>query len=758
MKLRAMISLFVLFSLSVSTFGQTPSPTIPTTEQEPKTKQTKTSKDDDDVVRLNVDLVQVDAVVTDKEGKQVTDLTSDDFEIYQDGRLQKITTFTYIKVEDQENKPKIANEKKPGIPIPPPPSGKLNPENVRRTIALVVDDLGLSHSSSVYVRQALRKFVDENMQPGDLVAIIRTGAGMGALQQFTADKRLLYAAIEKVKYNLNSRSSISTFAPIRNDSLPIAGDRNAGLDGRQNTDIFKVDKEQLGSVIDDFREEVFSVGTLGAVNYVVRGMRELPGRKAVVLFSDGFKLYTNDPGSHRVVDSLKRLIDLANRSSVVFYTIDPRGVVTTSFSAADNLMGSPVNPLNPNNALTMGDPTHFDFLGNIATSQLSRSRELFETQQGLSYLAEQTGGFMVKNNNDIPGAVRKVLVDQKGYYILGYQPDEETFRNKKINFHKLSVKVKRSGLRVRSRTGFFGVTNDESRRMVRRSGTEQIYAALTSPFSKNDIELRMTSMFGYDFQKGSFAQSLIHINAKDLTFTPEKKDDPNTFYKSTINIMAVTFGDNGQVFDQNDKYYTLRISGAELERNLDVGLIYNVSLLIKKPGAYQLRLAVMDNVTLKVGSATQYIEIPDVKKGNLTLSGMTIAAISEQATMQQAADKPNTVSEFSRKASLAERKFKRGMSLEYAYYIYNAKADKSMPQLETQVRLFRDSKEIFTGQRRPIDLSGQTNLKQIIGRGVLRLGTELQPDDYVLQIVVFDKLSKEKNRIATQSVDFEIVK
>ena len=81
------------------------------------------------------------------------------------------------------------------VPVPLPPSNT-RPDQVRRTIALVVDDLSLSFESTYYVRRTLKKFVDEQMQEGDLVAIIRTGAGIGALQQFTTDKRLLYAAIE----------------------------------------------------------------------------------------------------------------------------------------------------------------------------------------------------------------------------------------------------------------------------------------------------------------------------------------------------------------------------------------------------------------------------------------------------------------------------------------------------------------------------------------------------------------------------------
>ena len=81
----------------------------------------------------------------------------------------------------------------------------LQPTEVRRTLALVVDDLGLAGETIPPVRGAIRNFIDEQMRPGDLVAIVRTGAGMGALQQFTTDKRLLYAALERVKYGAEPR-------------------------------------------------------------------------------------------------------------------------------------------------------------------------------------------------------------------------------------------------------------------------------------------------------------------------------------------------------------------------------------------------------------------------------------------------------------------------------------------------------------------------------------------------------------------------
>ena len=157
-----------------------------------RTQRPKTAEDD--VVRISTTLIQVDATVLDKSGKIVTGLTKDDFEIYENNKKQQITNFSFVQLAP--DKPKEPITVKPGknsIPIPPVPI-RLRPENLHRTLALVVDDLGLSFGSIDVVKSALKKFVDEQMQPSDLVAIIRTGSGAGVLQQFTSDKRLLYAA------------------------------------------------------------------------------------------------------------------------------------------------------------------------------------------------------------------------------------------------------------------------------------------------------------------------------------------------------------------------------------------------------------------------------------------------------------------------------------------------------------------------------------------------------------------------------------
>ena len=186
------------------------------------------------------------------------------------------------------------------------PPSNLRPEQVRRTIALVVDDLGLSFESTVYTRTALRKFVEQQMQPGDLVAIVRTSAGAGALQQFTSDKRQLLAAVERIRWNASFNNNVSAFAPLEGDPTSSMQSRRNNQSGQNN------DNANANDELNKFREDVFAVGTLGALNYVVRGMHELPGRKSVVLLSEGFQLYRrNDNGGQdsndRVLTALRRL-------------------------------------------------------------------------------------------------------------------------------------------------------------------------------------------------------------------------------------------------------------------------------------------------------------------------------------------------------------------------------------------------------------------------------------------------------------------
>lgn len=702
-----------------------PSPQAQEKRTKPSTEPQEPLPSDEDVVKITTNLVQVDAVITDKRGMPVTDLRADEVQIFEDGHQQKVTHFSFVASESPVAPPltTVAPDKTLG-PLPP---AKMHPEDVRRTIALVVDDLGLSFQSTNYVRSALKKFVDQQMQPGDLVAIIRTSGGIGALQQFTADKRQLYAAIERVKWYLNGRSSIGAFAPMQDTS--------------QQNDQQKAFNEDF----DQFREDAFSVGTLGAVGYVVKGMHELPGRKSILLISDGFRIYSRgDPErNYRALLALRRLIDQANRATVVIYTMNALGLQTLSLTAAD----------------ATGEMT-----SDQVEKQLSdRRTAAFEAQEGLNYLARETGGIAIRNNNDLSGGIRRVMEDQKGYYLIGYRPDEATFDAKtgRRTFHKLTVKVLRPGkLSVRMRNGFYGIA-DDAQTAKATTPREQIINALTSPFGSAGVRLRLTTLFANDAKTGSYMRSLLHVNADDLTFT----DQPDGSHKAEFDVVALTFGDNGTIIDQVGRTYAMRVSGDSYQRVRRDGFVYFLTVPIKKAGAYQLRAALRDHVSEHVGSASQFIEVPDIKKNRLVASGILLTIEDPNAAKQTAAqkppeDQPAEASEKSNANSAAKRQFARGEILDYSFEIYNARIDKAtgQPHVSTQMRLFRDAQQVFAGKELVLTTSSQPDLKRIIVGGAVRLGADMAPGEYVLQITATDPLADEKHRVTTQWIDFEIVK
>lgn len=198
------VKMALLSLVLASAFAPALSQTKPAEGRAPATPdQRKPVSEKDDVVRISVTLVQVDAVVTDKQGKLVTDLEKDDFEIYEDGERQLITNYSFVSAQPPSAAatPAPRSNDQPVLTSPPV---RLKPEQVRRTIAIVVDDLSLSMGSAESVQYYLRKYVERQMEPGDLVAIIRASGGMGALQQFTADKRQLRSAVDRVRWNPQS--------------------------------------------------------------------------------------------------------------------------------------------------------------------------------------------------------------------------------------------------------------------------------------------------------------------------------------------------------------------------------------------------------------------------------------------------------------------------------------------------------------------------------------------------------------------------
>jgi VWFA-related protein len=740
---------------------------------------------------VTTNLVQLDVVVLDKEGRQVTNLRPEDFEVSEDGKRQPITNFLYVSADPgASNQPMqvagattspTAPSVVTGPPIPAPP---LRPDQVRRTVAFVVDDLGLSFESIGYVRQSLKKFVDEQMQPGDQVAIIRSSGNVGVLQQVTTNKQQLYTAIERIRYYPMGRGGTSPFA-----------DLNVGMQSWEARQTAGREKEEF----EEFRQDTFAVGTIGVLDYVLRGLGELPGRKAVILLSEGFKIHTSQGRSERVLEAIKRLADQSNRASAVVYTIDTRGLQPLNLTASDRPGvnpyggdaskmpeiktpgGAPVvasqtmpkeDSARVTTAASAGQRAEVDSVAafrQLDALMNQRNEQFFESQSVLSFLAQQTGGLYLRNQNNLASGIQQLMEDQKGFYLIGYRPEDGTIdpATGRRRFRKLSVKVKGPGLRVRTRSGFYGISYEDARK-AKRTREEQLTSALISPFASGDLNLRLTSVFGDDPATGAFMRSMLHVNARDLTFTKEADGS----YKAVIDMIITVMGDNGSIVGQPlTNTQTIQASASNYERIQKDGLVYILNVPVKQPGAYQLRVAVRDAKSEKVGAAGQYIEVPDLTRNRLELSGIVLLGTDPNAAKKATADasaqtqavnssQPDDGQDL--QASPALRRLRQGMILNYGYTIYGAQIDKgtNRPQLQTQMRLFRDGQQVFTGKVLPFDVGQQTDVKRLNAGGRIRVGPDLVPGDYILQVVVTDLLVKDKARpaIATQVIDFAVVK
>jgi len=690
------------------------------------------------VFSVTATLVQIDAVVTDSKGRHVTDLTAGDFEVLEDGKPQKITNFSYVRVAAESAPTATAPQPKPlkGRPAEIPPAATpLRPEDVRRTIILMIDDLGLSFESLYPVRRALHKFVDEQMQPGDLVAICRTGAGSGAVQQFTSDKQVLRSSIEHLKWNPFGRRAINVFEPI--GMVPevelIVGSSHAQSGN---------DAQTAGQAFQETIVSNFTIGTLGAINYVIQALREMPGRKSIVLFSDGINLFqTIDTGGSAtpklehmetnplVMDAVRKLIDRANRAGTVIYSLDTRGLQTLTLGAADR------PALRERNTGTESQ-------AKLRQLQNDRQQSLWAGQQGLVDLADLTGGFFVGNGNDLNWGLRRVMEDQEGYYLLGYKPPQDTFeeKNGRRKFHKIVVKVTRKSLQVRSRTGFLGATDEETRPRY-DTPADQLRAAMLSPFRSAGVHLRLTPLYSEVPGQGQIVRSLLHIDARDLAFRPGSAG----IQKVAIDIVVTAIGADDRPLTSIGHAYELPVPPDKMETILRDGLLYPLDVPVEKSGGYQIRAAVRDEATGKIGSAYQYIEVPNLKKGRLALTSVVL-------------DDGEGVAPDAKFLGMtpAKRHFRRGGQVEYLSLLQNGPHGQANVQvdLDAEVRVFRDGKEVFKG---PAKLAAAEGSGVWAITGKLRLGDAMAPGEYFLEVVATDRAGKGKNSAVAQWTDFEVV-
>lgn len=707
----------------------------PISAQQQNTKPTASPTDD--VVRITSDLVQIDAVVTDRDGNQVTDLSVADFELYQDGKLQKITGFTRVNQAAQqfESSNSANKSKEKNAPLPPP--ARVNANDAGRILTFIVDDgnCRASQIGMVAAREALEKFVIEQMQPNDLVAIYRTKGGSSLLQQYTSDKTQLRRVARQIRWlppslGCGGSGSGEVFESARADTTLKPG-------GQQT---FETDEDKKRREAgEDYNRDNQVVGTIGVLRYVVRGLERVGGRKTVFVLTDGLTLRTRANSVLRAQDALRDLTEAANRAAVVFNTIDVRGLLDPgAISASDDILPeTEIDPAKPSGTSAV-----------IA----ARTAEVSSSQNGMFYLANETGGRFYHDSNFLDVPIRRALDLEKGYYLLAYEPEESTFKAKK--FHEITVKLKRADLNVRSRSGFIGVTDEETA-PKKRTGDSELYEAIAAPLPNANLNLRLSAFFSNTATNGNFVRSLVHLDKDQIGFVEEANGDK----KLVFDVVAVTMNEKNQVVDEFNRTHTIRVGAASFAQVKQNGLIYTADVPVKKAGTYTFRMAMRDQSNKQLGSASQVIEVPELKKNKLFLSDLIVSGVDAngkfavpEAATAEAAFAPSLTAQ-----SPAVRRFKRGDVLAYSYKIYNAQIDKAtnQPKLTVQTMLYFDGKPVSDQQpAQPAQLEKQSDLTRIKDYGYLRLNQNVQFGDYALQIVIKDLTT---NQTSSQWIDFEIV-
>jgi hypothetical protein len=464
-----------------------------------------------------------------------------------------------------------------------------------------------------------------------------------------------------------------------------------------------------------------------------------------------------------VLDNVRRLVDLANRSSVVIYSLDAKGLLPLGMTAADDVSQMSQQQINERYS--------------------QQSQALFDSQEGLTYVARETGGFAVLNNNDLSFGINRVLKDNESYYLLGFDPEDANFDRK---FHSLKVRVTRPGVAVRSRSGFLGVA-DSAPRPQPKTRDEQILATLYSPFGARDLSLQMTSFF-FNLEQPpaaaaqaattvpnanqsgplakpqkdkenkmppgtvSFVRSFFHIDPDKLTFT----DLADGKKELKLELVTFAFNEEGLVVDQHGRAFSITLDEARFKTVLEQGFFYAADIPIKRPGAYQFRAVLREPQSGKIGSAGQFLQVPDLKKNRLAMSGLILTGDALPPNGQAPATDAPIKQQTTWESSAALRRFPRNVRLVYGFHTYNATLNAAkQPDLLMQIELYQEGKRVFQGEPRPLQYSDKSDLKRLDCLGQLAL-TGFTPGDYMLHVIVTDKLAKQKFAQADQWMDFSV--
>jgi VWFA-related protein len=692
----------------------------------------------DEVLKIDTELVRTGFSVVDKDGKFVGGITKNQIELRIDGKPKEIESFERVKAGTAQEQALL---ERPGAR---PPESAPYTSVPARTVVFFVDDLHMSLDSLGRTRSAILRFLDEEMQPSDQVALASASGQIGFLQQLTDNKAVIRAALGRLKHIPNTVRD--TESPPMSEYIAIKVEHNDGeaidfyaeqiMKDWKTRNSVAINQHAVREMVKNRARHIVigvesvTASMLASLENLIRTTAALPGRKLVFVISDGFYLDPRNTGSS-ATDTLHRVTDAAVRNGTVVYTVDARGL--TSSSQADATNERPV-----------------DTRGRIDRANVG---EISLSQDGLNALAGDTGGQALRNSYFFGNWMSRAVEENSNYYLITWKPDADA--QKQAGYRSIEIVVAgQPSLTAKVGSRFFnGNLETKSANTAAKSlgsgKTEEkgvdadLREAIAAATPKRSLTVYASSSFVNAPDNSTLVTASAQVAAAGLKFG---KDGSSP---AEVDLAGVILNDKGKQSAGFKTRMAVKPMPSDAEQRSDWGVIYNYKSTLA-PGIYQVRIAARDVQSGKIGTAMQWLEVPDLTSSGLTLSSLLLSEDGAISVAKTSAGAPQIQNQFS-----VNRRFPRSSKLNFLLLAYNTARGQSvseMPNLTAQVKLTRDGQTIAATPERSLKLDGATDLARIPYAGSMPLSS-LQPGRYWIEVKITDLRAK---RSASRMLGFDV--
>jgi VWFA-related protein len=586
----------------------------------------------------------VDVVVRDAKGAPIVDLKPSDFELFEDDVKQRIASVELI-APGPTTRPMLSaakDEKSPEtVAAPTPGTAALTDGAVRPTVLALVFHR-LSAEGRVLAHRAAQSYLDTAAQPGDYAGVFLIDTSLERIQTFTTDRGKLAAAIERATTTpgltfTRNQAMTSFYGDNSADVSPTAGAESVGRPLGQSGFVPPLQRSQLppGSsgmadklllelaqnmetVFDEMMRDRNGHIETAALISLATSMGRLPGRKAIVFFSEGISI----PAA--VATKFRAVIDTANRGNVSIYAIDAKGLKVQSEQAATARGIAALRGVGDDDPQAERDRD----LRHARINDLERNEFVLnkDPAANLGILAKETGGFLIDNTNDLASAFQRIDADRRFHYLLTYTPLDTSMNGA---FRRISVKVKRRGADVRARSGYVALPMLGTVPVLRfESNALSALAATPRP---TQIPLRAAS-FQFPEADGSTRVALyVRASGSGVAYFV---DDNQTAWQTHFTILARILDDKGETVRKGSQPY--RMTGpakdVHVARQGDI-LFYRQPTV--EAGRYTIEYALYDELSGQAGTGGLPLTVAAHEPSALAMSDLILVDHAEAVPVDQ---------------------------------------------------------------------------------------------------------------------------